>query len=70
MSWRRVRPARRQSFPGGDGADVLDLDLAGDDLVAERGHEGNDKLETILALIGDQNPQMIGPSPSGATSQS
>ena len=52
-----------RSLPGGDGADVLNLDLAGDDLVAERGHDWNDELETIPALIGDQNAQVIRPVP-------
>ena len=34
----------------------LNLDLAGGDLVPERGHDRDEELETILALIGDQNP--------------
>ncbi len=48
------------SFSGGHGADVGDVDLARDDLVAQgdddRGHQG----EAVLALVGDQDAQMLG----------
>ena len=43
------------SFPRGHGADVVDVDLAGDDLVAERDHDRGDESETVLALVGDQH---------------
>ena len=46
-------------LPRGHGADVLDVDLAGDHLVAERDHDRSDERETVLALVGDQNAQMI-----------
>jgi hypothetical protein len=47
------------SFAGGDGPDVFDLDLACDHLVAERDHDRDDELEAVLALVGDQDAEMV-----------
>jgi hypothetical protein len=42
-------------FPGRHGADVLDLDLARDDLVSQRDDSLRDEREAILALVRDQD---------------
>ena len=44
----------------GHGADVLHLDLARDHLVSQGDHDRGDEREAILALVGDQNAQMVG----------
>jgi hypothetical protein len=41
-------------------SDVLNVDLTGDDLVAERGDDRRDEREAVLALVGDQDAQMLG----------
>ena len=48
------------SLPGGHGPDVLDLDLARDHLVSERGDDRRDQRQAILPLVGDQHAQMLG----------
>ena len=48
------------SLSGGYGGDVFDLDLAGDHLVSERDHGGGDEREAVLALVGDQDAQVLG----------
>ena len=48
------------SLSGGHGADVRDVDLARDHLVSEGDHDRGDEREAILALVGDQDPQMFG----------
>jgi hypothetical protein len=45
---------------GGHRADVFDLDLACDDLVAERRDDRGDEREPIVTLVGDQHTQMLG----------
>ena len=49
-----------RSLSGGHGADVFDLDLARDHLVSERDHDRGDEREAVLALVGDQDAQMVG----------
>ena len=49
-----VRP-----FPRRHGSDVLHFDLARDHLVPESGDDGRDESQAILALVRDQNTQMI-----------
>lgn len=44
-----------RSFAGSDFPDVLDIDFAGDHLVAKRDHDWNHELKPILALVRDQN---------------
>ena len=48
-----VRP-----LAGGDRADLLDLDLAGDHLVPEPGHDLREQLESLALLVGDQDAEM------------
>ena len=48
------------SLSGGHGGHVFDLDLAGDHLVSERDHGRRDEREPVLALVGDQDAQMLG----------
>jgi hypothetical protein len=48
------------SLPGGYGSDVLDVDLAGDHLVPEVRDYRRDERQPILALVGDQHPEMLG----------
>jgi hypothetical protein len=48
------------SFAGGHCADVFDVDFAGDHLVAERDDDRSDERETVLAVIGDQDAEMLG----------
>jgi hypothetical protein len=43
------------AFPRGDRADVLDVDLSRDDLVAERDDDRGDEREAVFALVGDQD---------------
>jgi hypothetical protein len=45
---------------GGDGADVFDVDLARDHLVAEGRDDRRDQGEPVLALVGDQDSRMLG----------
>ena len=47
---RHVRP-----FPGGDRADLLDVDLAGDHLVPECRDDRSDEGQAIDALVRDQD---------------
>ena len=47
------------SFPVGHGTDVLDFDLPGYDFVAERGHDLSYQREAVLALVCDQDTQML-----------
>ena len=42
------------------GGHVFDVDLAGDHLVSERDHGRRDEREAVLALVGDQDAQMLG----------
>jgi hypothetical protein len=48
------------SLASGHGSHVLDLDLARDHLVAQRGHDRGDDGQAILALVRDEDPQMLG----------
>jgi hypothetical protein len=41
-------------------ANVFDFDLSGDHLVSQRGHDRCDESEAILALVGDQDAQIVG----------
>jgi hypothetical protein len=45
----------------GDGTDVLDLDLPRDHFVAECDDDPGDEREAILALVSDQDAQVISP---------
>jgi hypothetical protein len=56
-----AKPDKRDvgAFSRGDHADVFDLDLAGDDLVAQLHDDLRDEGETILALVGDEHSQMV-----------
>src|SRR3954454_3753936 len=45
---------------GGHGSDVHDVDLAGDYLMPEVRDDRRDECQPILALIGDQNLEMLG----------
>jgi hypothetical protein len=47
-------------FAGGDGGDLADVDLAGDHLVPEPGHDRGEQLEAVSALIRDQHAQLHG----------
>jgi hypothetical protein len=49
-----------RSLPGGHGSDVVDLDLAGDHLVPERGDDRRHEGQPILSLVRDQHTQMLG----------
>ena len=57
------------SFPAGHGSDVFDFDLAGDDLVAERDDNRRYRREAVLALVGDQDAQMLGLAVSSSAAQ-
>ena len=48
------------ALTGGDGAHVVDLDLARDHLVSEGGHDRGDESQPILSLVGDQDTEMLG----------
>jgi hypothetical protein len=48
-----VRP-----LPGRHRADLLDVDLAGDHLVPETGHDLREELESLALLVGDQNAEV------------
>jgi hypothetical protein len=50
-----VRP-----LPGRDRADFLDVDLAGDHLVPETGHDLREEFESLAPLVGDQNAEVPG----------
>ncbi|MGO9972223.1 MAG: hypothetical protein ACLP01_05315 [Solirubrobacteraceae bacterium] len=43
------------AFARGGWADVLDIDLARDDLVPERDHDRGDERESLFALVRDQD---------------
>jgi len=47
------------TLAGGYGSHVGDLDLARDHLVTERGHERRNERKAILALVGDEDAQML-----------
>jgi hypothetical protein len=47
------------SLSGGHHTDVLDFDLASDHLVAKRSHDRRNEREATLALVGDQNTEVI-----------
>ena len=47
-------------FPAGHGTDVLDVDLPGYYFVAERDDSLSYQREAVLALVCDQNTQMLG----------
>jgi hypothetical protein len=49
-----------RSLAGGHGTHVLDVDLPCDHLMSERDHERGDEREAILALVGDQDAQVVG----------
>jgi hypothetical protein len=57
----RAEPDQRdvRSLPRGHGADVLDLDLARDHFVPERGDDRGDESEPILPLVGDQHAEVL-----------
>jgi hypothetical protein len=38
----------------------VDVDLARDHLVSQRDHDGGDEGKAILALVGDQDAQVLG----------
>ncbi len=44
----RLHSAR---FPGGDGADVIDVNLSRDDLVTEGDHDWGDERESVLRSL-------------------
>ena len=44
----------------GHRAHVGDIDLSRDHFVAQGSHDRRDKRKAILALVGDQDPQVIG----------
>ena len=48
------------SLPGGHGADVFDVDLARDHLVAKSDHDRRHQRQAVLALVCDQDAQMLG----------
>jgi hypothetical protein len=52
---RDIRP-----LPGGHRPDVFDLDLARDHLVPERSDDRSYERQAILALVRDQNTEMLG----------
>jgi hypothetical protein len=47
------------SLAHGDGRDVIDLDLSGDHLVPQADHDGRDDRQTLLALVGDEDAQVL-----------
>ena len=49
-----------RAFPRCHRPDVLDLDLACDHFVSERGDDRHDESQAILALVRDQYTQMLG----------
>jgi hypothetical protein len=46
------------TFPGGDRADVLHIDFAGDHLVSEGNDDRGDQRKAILSLVSDQDAQL------------
>ena len=44
----------------GDRTDVLDVDLTSDHFVSQRDHDRSDQSGAILALVSDQDAQMLG----------
>jgi hypothetical protein len=48
------------ALASGHGAHVCDVDLSRDHLVARRDHDRRDESQAILALVGDQDAQMLG----------
>ncbi len=49
-----------RSLSRGDSTDVFDLDLARDHFVAERDDDRCDEREAILALVRNQNAEVVG----------
>ena len=45
-------------LPRGHRADFSDVDLAGDRLMAETGHDLGEQLETVSSLVRDQHTQV------------
>ena len=41
-------------------ADLVDADVAGDDVVAEFLDDRGDRVEPLVALVGDENPESVG----------
>lgn len=50
-------------LPAATGADVLDVDLTGDHVVAEGDDDRVDEREAVLALVGDQNVWLVDRGP-------
>ena len=50
-----------RSLTRGHRSHVGDVDLAGDHLVSEPGHDVREKLQTIGTLIRNQHPEMVDP---------
>ena len=48
------------SLPRGHRTDVFDVDLARDHLVPERCDDRSNERQAVLALVGDQDAQMLG----------
>ena len=48
-------------LPCSDGRNVRDVDLAGDDLVTEPGHDLGENSKPVGPLIRDQNSQVMDP---------
>ena len=48
------------ALPRGHGADLSDVDLAGDHLMAEAGHDLGEQLEPVPPLVRDQDAEVLG----------
>jgi len=57
------------AFSGGHRSDVFDVDLARDHLVAQGYDDRRDEGEAVLALVGDQDAQMLGLAVSSSAAQ-
>jgi hypothetical protein len=70
LAGRRLHGASsREGGRDRHGADVFHVDLAGDDLVAQGRDDRRDQREPVLALVGDQDSQMLGLGSSSASSR-
>ena len=49
-----------RALSGGRGADILNVDLACDHLVSEANDDRCDERQSVLALVGDQDAQVLG----------
>lgn len=47
------------SLPSRHWTDVFDLNLPRDHLVPEIHHDRGDKSQSVLSLVGDQDPKMV-----------